>query len=132
MATLFVILLILFLCAIALAYEIACKIIEYIVLIIAFIITEIKEKNEKKKPKVKYSYNSNLPISQSEKNRLIKEYSKPHIKTKTYNNYNNFKSDDEEFFCERCFKKISEDEYEMNDGMCEECYTDVYFNDTDF
>jgi Zn finger protein HypA/HybF involved in hydrogenase expression len=132
MVTLVVILLILFLCAIGIAYEIANKILEYIVIIIAVIITEIKEKNEKKKSKVKYSYNSYSPISQSEKNRLIKEYSKPHIKTKTYNNYNKFKSEDEEFYCERCFKKISEDEYEMNDCMCEDCYTDVHLNDTDF
>jgi hypothetical protein len=71
------------------------------------------------------------PINQVEKNRLIKEYSKPHTsKKKVYNNFDNYKS--EEFYCERCLKKISEDEYEMNDCMCEDCYTDVHLNDTDF
>ena len=37
----------------------------------------------------------------------------------------------EEYYCERCFKKISEEEYEMNDCMCEECYEDVVVNHQD-
>ena len=28
--------------------------------------------------------------------------------------------------CERCFKKISFEEYELNDFMCEDCYQDVH------
>ena len=35
------------------------------------------------------------------------------------------------FYCERCFKKISEEEYEMNDCMCEDCYEDVVVNHQD-
>ena len=38
---------------------------------------------------------------------------------------------EEGFYCERCFKKISEEEYEMNDGMCEDCYEDVVVNHQD-
>ena len=38
---------------------------------------------------------------------------------------------EESFYCERCFKKISEEEYEMNDGMCEDCYEDVVVNHQD-
>ena len=28
--------------------------------------------------------------------------------------------------CERCFKKISLEEYELNDFMCEDCYQEVH------
>ena len=31
-----------------------------------------------------------------------------------------------EYECERCFKKISFEEYETNDCMCEDCYQDVH------
>lgn len=34
--------------------------------------------------------------------------------------------DDEIYECERCFKKISYEEYELNDCMCEDCYQDVH------
>lgn len=37
--------------------------------------------------------------------------------------------DDEEKLeceCERCFKKISLEEYELNDFMCEDCYQEVH------
>lgn len=34
---------------------------------------------------------------------------------------------EEEFYCERCFEKISQEEYEGNDGMCESCYEDMLF-----
>jgi hypothetical protein len=67
------------------------------------------------------------PVSQTEKDRLIKEYSKSHTsKKKSYNDFDDCKLE-EEFYCERCLKKISEEEYEFNDCMCEECYEDVYF-----
>ena len=34
----------------------------------------------------------------------------------------------EEFECEMCFKKISEEEYELYDGMCEDCFMDVHID----
>lgn len=40
-------------------------------------------------------------------------------------------SDDEEleYECERCFKKISYEEWELNDMMCEDCFMDVHTDD---
>ncbi len=35
---------------------------------------------------------------------------------------------EEEYECEMCFKKISEEEYELYDGMCEECFMDVHID----
>ncbi len=43
----------------------------------------------------------------------------------THDNYD-FKEDKEEFECEMCFKKISEEEYELYDCMCEECFIDMH------
>ena len=34
----------------------------------------------------------------------------------------------EKFFCERCDKEISQEEYELYDNLCEECFYDVYFD----
>ena len=33
------------------------------------------------------------------------------------------------FECEVCFKKISEEEYELYDGMCEDCFYDAHLDD---
>ena len=35
-------------------------------------------------------------------------------------------------YCERCFKKISLEDYELYDGMCEDCFYDVYDNHLPF
>ncbi len=43
-----------------------------------------------------------------------------------------FRTENEKFYCERCFKRISKEEYEMNDCMCEDCYTDVNYSGEDF
>ena len=34
----------------------------------------------------------------------------------------------EVYECEMCFKKISEEEYELYDGMCEDCFMDVHID----
>ena len=34
----------------------------------------------------------------------------------------------EEFECEMCFKKISEEEYELYDCMCEDCFMDIHID----
>ena len=39
-----------------------------------------------------------------------------------------YKQEAEEFECEVCFKKISEEEYELYDGMCEDCFMDVHID----
>lgn len=66
-------------------------------------------------------------------------YRKSKLKTKSY--INKAKSsteieqeniDDElpkeKFCCERCFKEISEEEYELHDGMCEECFDESHYD----
>ena len=32
----------------------------------------------------------------------------------------------EKYYCEMCFKKISQEKYEMYGGMCEECFMDIH------
>ena len=45
------------------------------------------------------------------------------ISNLNYNtNFNYDNSFKEEYYCEMCFKKITEEEYENFDGMCEECF----------
>ena len=78
---------------------------------------EIKRLNLDKKE------NNTLDIS-SINNKKVKKDNKKYIKKDFYND--DFK---EEFECEICFKKISEEEYEAFDGMCEDCFYDVH---TDF
>ena len=36
------------------------------------------------------------------------------------------KYEDEKYYCEMCFKDISEEEYELYECMCEECYMDIH------
>lgn len=48
-----------------------------------------------------------------------------------YNNtpsYNSYGFNTEEYECERCFKKISEEEFELYDGMCEECFDETHYD----
>lgn len=51
---------------------------------------------------------------------------------KKYNNTPSYNSYDfntkEEYECERCFKKISEEEIELYDGMCEECFDETHYD----
>lgn len=72
-----------------------------------------------------------------EVNKIYKtEYCKPikKINNKNLNQYISKKSNfeetkynqiQEEYECERCFKRISEEEYDLHDGMCEECFDDT-------
>ena len=39
---------------------------------------------------------------------------------------NEISAENEVYECERCFKRISYEEYELNDFMCEDCYQDVH------
>lgn len=39
-------------------------------------------------------------------------------------------NEEEEYFCDVCFKKISEEDYELYDCMCEDCFINAkYDND---
>lgn len=60
---------------------------------------------------------------------IIKEDYIPIIDEKIENDgEKDFLDEDEKLDCEceRCFKKISFEEYELNDFMCEDCYQDVH------
>lgn len=98
---------------------------QFIYIIIADVISESKEKHEDKKLIVQKS-DEKPPMTSKQ---LLEEYYyKPLANKKRVDNDSNYSSTEEEFYCERCFKKISEDEYEMCDGMCEECFDEVNFN----
>lgn len=36
--------------------------------------------------------------------------------------------DDEQYYCERCDKRISQEEYEQYGDLCEECFDEVYYD----
>lgn len=62
------------------------------------------------------------------KQNLVRHYPQEEVKVwKT----DSIEEPKEEIYCERCFKKISEEEYEGNDGMCEDCYEDVMLGNDD-
>ena len=86
---------------------------EFIYIIILIIICKYKKRTTKKEPITKEKYDS----SQSSKTKIEHDY---------------FISKKEEFYCERCFKRISEKEYELNECMCEDCFTDVNYYGEDF
>ena len=46
-------------------------------------------------------------------------------KNKTVENTETF-YEDEKYYCEVCFKEISEEEYELFECMCEECFMDIH------
>lgn len=35
---------------------------------------------------------------------------------------------EEQYYCERCFKRISQEEYELYDDMCEECFEETHYD----
>ena len=35
---------------------------------------------------------------------------------------------EEVYYCERCFKRISQEEYELYDDMCEECFEETHYD----
>ncbi len=63
--------------------------------------------------------NANItkPVSTSSNNNYTNT---THKKYNTDTNYDNYFKD--EYYCEMCFKKITEEEYDNFDGMCEECF----------
>lgn len=39
-----------------------------------------------------------------------------------------FNFQEEKHYCERCFKEISQEEYELYDDMCEECFEETHYD----
>jgi hypothetical protein len=56
------------------------------------------------------------------------KYSYPQYTKNNKMSYNNNKIETEHFYCERCFKEISEEEYELYDCMCEDCHMDMHID----
>ena len=58
-------------------------------------------------------------------------YSKVYDTEKKYSKYDNsnIEHDEDEYYCDRCDKKISEEEYIENCGLCEDCDAEVYFGE---
>lgn len=48
------------------------------------------------------------------------------ITSKTVTNENLLEYEDEKYYCEMCFRRISQEEYEMYECMCEECFMDIH------
>ena len=76
-------------------------------------------------------------IEKKDRTKEIEEYNnynncnkKRNVTTIQNNNYiaedYSIKENPEEYECEMCFKKISEEEYELYDCMCEECFMDAH------
>ena len=90
---------------------------------------EIEEYKRKRNKENKYIYDKDKNIvrkaNEIEKEKYINE-------AKNDNNINVKYENDDEYYCEYCFKKISKEEYELNDNMCEECYSEylmLHIND---
>ena len=87
---------------------------------------EINSNNQKGNKEIKSE--PKKIYSSEEINNRIKKILENENKEESENNADNIDKlfEDEEYECERCFKKISEEEYELNDGMCEECNMEVH------
>lgn len=105
------------------------------IFIINFIHIEKKDRTEKIEKY--YKKNDNITITQNNVTKaedLIKRYGTEND-TKNEDNLdkNIAKYDDDEYECEICFKKISKEEYELYDCMCEDCFMDLHIdNDGNF
>lgn len=142
-------LVLLFITGLAIAEGILNYIAEFLYIIIATIIYNFKNKHNKKDEKVVNNpyktYQPNIKTDLPKNtDRLLNEeeietWEKATGRKWTYvrekttkRDVNDFHIEEEKFYCERCFKRISEEEYEMNDCMCEDCYTDVNYYGEDF
>ena len=56
----------------------------------------------------------------------IKKHENQIRKLATISNDNLAKHEDEKYYCEMCFRRISQEEYEMYECMCEECFMDIH------
>ena len=99
--------------------------------IAAFVVALKKDRTEE----IKTLYRVEYRFKKKKKAR-IKKHKEYEEKTKSENNTETVTKiqdiDDElpkeTFCCERCFKEISEEEYELHDGMCEECFDESHYD----
>lgn len=88
--------------------------------------------------KIINTYNNRIIIDNSTKYDNITKISPTYTPKFNNINFSNMKQEDanteleedeEEYYCERCNKRISEDEYIENCGLCEDCDSEVYFGE---
>ena len=82
---------------------------------------------ERAKYRYPFEYTYQYPDTTTETTNINSEDVKDMLKDLSRENKDIKVNYEEEYYCERCFKKISHEEYELNDCMCEDCYTEVYF-----
>ena len=67
-------------------------------------------------------------IYRQERKSKVKRINKYSQQNKKENEYIKINSMKEKYYCERCFKEISEEEYELYDEMCEECFEETHYD----
>ena len=67
-------------------------------------------------------------IYRQERKSKVKRINKYSQQNKKENEYIKINSMKEKYNCERCFKEISEEEYELYDEMCEECFEETHYD----
>lgn len=67
-------------------------------------------------------------IYRQERKSKVKRINKYSQQNKKENEYIKINSMKEKYYCERCFKEISEEEYELYDDMCEECFEETHYD----
>lgn len=67
-------------------------------------------------------------VAKSTEHNTIKKLDNIDFSEENLKIYNN-KNDEEKYECEICFKEISYEEYELYDGMCEECFMSVHIDE---
>ncbi len=102
------------------------------VIIIDFVYIKEKDRTEE----VEEYYNHIKYIKEKNESRqsaeeLIREYGtiKDMENSKSDTDIDYSKRNEEVYECEMCFKKISQEEYELYDCMCEDCFMDVHIDD---
>lgn len=90
-------------------------------------INNIIEKNNVDSNK-NYNYNINENRVYDKSNISITPSELKTVDEEIENNENKNIYTEEVYECEMCFKKISEEEYELYDGMCEDCFMDVHID----
>ena len=82
---------------------------------------DVIEKENSNNTKTNNTVNTRIKTAEEIENSW-KEYEKTY-KTDNYNSTTyDYSNSEEEYYCEICLKRISEEEYELHDCMCEECF----------
>lgn len=116
-----------------------------LIIISVFIYHFINIKNRDRTKEINILYEDEVRKNKSKENfenpEFIRKTSKNYLKNNTINSIDyqkNKNSPEEELYndnneleyeCERCFKKISFEEWDEYDMMCEDCFTDVHTDD---